>query len=131
MPKFKYTLGPNKDQENTVESPTPRALDMGPMAMSYDPSEGWVTSKLGPTSGYWKRLAREAKQSKPKGEKSPKIQKRSGLTPLQELDPNALVLKRRKNQKQSEALGKEEQEGEEEHKDGEEAVVAVQHRRAS
>ena len=40
MPEFKYTLAPNKDQENTVESPTPRASDMGPMAMSYDPSEG-------------------------------------------------------------------------------------------
>ena len=40
MPEFKYTLAPNKDQENTVESPTPRASNMGPMAMSYDPSEG-------------------------------------------------------------------------------------------
>ena len=72
MLEFKYTLGPNKDQENTVESPTPQASDMGPMAMSYDPSEGWVTFKLGPTSGHWKRLAREAKQSKPKGEKAQK-----------------------------------------------------------
>lgn len=108
MPKFKYMLAPSKDQENTVESPTPWASDMGPMAMSYDPSEGWVTSKLSPTSGNWKWLAREAKQSKPKREKSPKIQKCSGLTPLHELDPKALVLKRRKNQKQSEALRKEE-----------------------
>ena len=101
-------LAPSKDQENTVESPTPWASDMGPMAMSYDPSEGWVTSKLSPTSGNWKWLAREAKQSKPKREKSPKIKKCSGLTPLHELDPKALVLKRRKNQIQSEALGKEE-----------------------
>ena len=131
MPKFKYMLAPSKDQENTVESPTPWALDMGPMAMSYDPSEGWVTSKLGPTSGHWKRLAREAKQSKPIGEKSPKILKRSGSTPLDELDPKALVLKRRKNQKQSKALGKEEHQGEEEYKDGGEAEAAAQLRRAS
>ena len=53
-------------------------------------------------------VGQEAKQSKPKREKSPKIKKCSGLTPLHELDPKALVLKRRKNQKQSEALGKEE-----------------------
>ena len=72
MPEFKYILGPNKDQENTVESPTPQASDMGPMAMSYNPSEGWVTFKLGPTNRHWKRLPREAKQSKPKGEKAPK-----------------------------------------------------------
>ena len=76
-------------------------------------------------------MAREAKQSKPKGEKSPKIQKRSGPTPLHELDPKALVLKRRKNQKQSKALGKKEQQGEEEFKDGGEAVAAAQHYRAS
>ena len=70
MPEFKYVVVPNKDQENTVESLTPRVSDMGPMAMCYDPNEQWVTSKLGPTSGHWKRLAKEAKQSKPKGEKS-------------------------------------------------------------
>ena len=72
MPDFKYVLAPNKDQENTVESLTPRASDMGSMAMCYDPNEGWVTSKYGPTSGHWKRLAKEAKQSKPKGEKAQK-----------------------------------------------------------
>ena len=97
MPEFKYTLAPNKAKEESVESPSPRA--MGPMAMSYDPSEGWVTSKLGPTSGHWKRLARAAKQSKPTGEQSPKNLKRSGSTPLHELDPKALPLKKRKNQK--------------------------------
>ena len=129
MPEFKYTLAPNKDKEDSVESPSPRAL--GPMAMSYDHSEGWVTSKLGPTSGHWKRLARAAKQSKPTGEKSPKSLKRYGLTPLHELDPKALALKRRKNQKQSEALGKEEHQGEEEYKDGGEAEAAAQLHRAS
>ena len=124
MPKFKYTLAPNKDKENSMKSPSPRASNMGPMAMSYDPSEGWVTSKC--LDG----LAREAKQSKPIGEKSPKILKRSGSTPLHELDPKALVLKRRKNQKQSKALGKEEHQGEEEYKDGGEAEAAAQLRRA-
>ena len=130
MPEFKYTLAPNKDKEDSVESPSPWASNMGPMAMSYDPSEGWVTSKLGPTSGHWKRSAREAKQSKPIGEKSPKILKRSGSTPLHELGPKALVLKRRKNQNQSEVLGKEEHQGEEEYKDGGEAEAAAQLRRA-
>ena len=72
MLEFKYVLAPNKDQENIMESLTPRASDMGPMAMCYNPNEGWVTTKLSPTSGHGKRLAKEAKQSKPKEEKSPK-----------------------------------------------------------
>ena len=129
IPDFKFTLAPNKDIVESVESPSPQ--DMGPMAMSYDPSEGWVTSKLGPTSGHWKRLARAAKHSKPTGEQSPKNLKRSGSTPLQELDPKALALKKRKNQKQSEVLRKEELRDEEESKDGGEAEAAVQLRRAS
>ena len=31
----------------------------GPMAMTYDMELGWVTEVLGPTSGHWKRKARE------------------------------------------------------------------------
>ena len=81
MPEFKYVVVPNNDQENTVESLTPWVSDMGPMAMCYDPNEWWVTSKLSPTSGHWKRLAREAKQSKPKGGKSLK-KKKNGVVRL-------------------------------------------------
>ena len=42
IPDFKFTLAPNKDIVESVESPSTQ--DMGPMAMSYDPSGGWVTS---------------------------------------------------------------------------------------
>ena len=31
----------------------------GPMAMTYDMELGWVMEVLGPTSGHWKRKARE------------------------------------------------------------------------
>ena len=31
----------------------------GPMAMTYYMELGWVTEVLGPTSGHWKRKARE------------------------------------------------------------------------
>lgn len=70
-PKFKYVMASNKDQENKVECHTTQASDMGPMAMCYDPNEGWVTSKLGLTSGHWIRKAKDVKPNKPKGEISP------------------------------------------------------------
>ena len=31
----------------------------GPMAMTYDMELGWIVEVLGPTSGHWKRKARE------------------------------------------------------------------------
>ena len=31
----------------------------GPIAMTYDMGLGWVVEALGPTSGHWKRKARE------------------------------------------------------------------------
>jgi len=68
VPEFKYIMAPNKDKENSAKSPTTQALNIGLMAMCYNPNEGWVTSKLSPTSGHWKRMARVVKQSKPRGE---------------------------------------------------------------
>lgn len=47
----------------------------GPRAMTYDMESGWVAEVLGPTSGHWKRRAREGKAKgkrkgpKPSGEK--------------------------------------------------------------
>lgn len=63
-PEFKYLLALNENPINSEESPTTQALDIGLMAMCYDPIEGWVTSKLSPQSGHWKRKAREVKLSK-------------------------------------------------------------------
>lgn len=72
---------------------------MGPMAMCYNLNEGWVTFKLGPTSGHWIRKAKDFKPNKPKGEISPKRQKRGSSIPLHELDTNTPDLKWRKNKK--------------------------------
>ena len=36
----------------------------GPIAMAYDMELGWIAEALGPTSGHWKRKAREGQ---PKG----------------------------------------------------------------
>jgi len=75
-------------------------------------------------SKYWKRLAREIKSDAPKKNKSPTKQKRGCPTPLIELDPNALKLKRIKG-KNKHVVSEYENT-----MDGGEAVVARQHRRA-
>ena len=35
--------------------------NMGPLAMSLDPSKGWISKELGPSSRHWKRFARKIK----------------------------------------------------------------------
>lgn len=80
---------------------------------------------LGPTSKYWKRLARDNTKSMSHKEESPIKGKREGPTPLQELDPNSGSLKRRKGRKEGKQVLTEEEE-----MVGGEAVSAVQHRRA-
>ena len=98
--------------------------ELGPMAMSYDENVGWVAEKIGPKYKHWKRLAREIKLDTPKKSKSPIKQKRECPTPLAEIDPNALELKRRrgKNKQVVSVDGNT--------MDGSEAVAATQHRQA-
>ena len=43
----------------------------GPIAMMYDMELGWVAEALGPTSGHWKRKARESKSKGKEKELSP------------------------------------------------------------
>ena len=58
-------------------------------------------------------------------EKIKTLGKRPGLIPIQELETNGVTQKRRKNKEQSKAFVHSEE------RDGEEAVIAEQHRRAS
>ena len=98
--------------------------ELGPMAMSYDENVGWVAEKIGPKSKHWKRLAREIKPDALKKSKSPAKQKRECPTPLAEIDPNALELKRRRGKnKQVVSIDGNTM-------DGGEAVVTRQHRLA-
>ena len=92
--------------------------------MSFDENVGWVAEKMGPKSKHWKRLAREIKSDSPKKNKSLTKQKRECPTPLIELDPNALDLKRRrgKNKHVVSEYGNT--------MDGGEAMATRQHRRA-
>nr|POE69162.1 uncharacterized protein CFP56_74507 [Quercus suber] len=96
-----------------------------PLAMSFNKDKGWISETLGPTSGHWKRLARQTNKPSPGKRDSPEKLKRSGPVPLQELDPNALNTKRKKGK-----LHTEEKIDEDKRKVGGEAVAAVQHRRA-
>ena len=131
-PIFKYIVAPNEEVGNYVEGPSDKYAMMGPMALSYNPKEGWVAAELSPKSRHWKQLAREANQNKPIGKKGSKSGKREGPTPLQALDPNILDQKRRKDLKRSESnLENGNTKNETESMDGGVAVPAEQHRRAS
>lgn len=96
-PTFNFVLAPNVDQEVNMVDQAGQVPDMGPMAMCFDPTEGWVSSQLGPTSRHWIRKIRDAKPSEPKGEKSPKKRKRGSPIPVIELDTTISNLKRRKS----------------------------------
>nr|POE99196.1 hypothetical protein CFP56_73271 [Quercus suber] len=93
--------------------------------MMYDTNVGWTSEALGPKSKHWKRLAREAKGKDHSDGLRPESKKRIGPTPLQELDPNAIVQKKRKGTNQRKFIAENEKE-----MDGGEAEAAAQPRRA-
>lgn len=105
----------------------------GPMALSYSNEMGWTAEVLGPKSGHWKRKAREAQSIGPKENMSNSVvvkaevskTKRESSIPLQELDQNISELKRVKKGKSSNTQGEKGS-----NRDGGEAVIAMQHRRA-
>ena len=92
-PTFKFVMAPNVEMGNDVESPGDKEAIMGPMALNYDPKDGWVAAELGPKGKHWKRLARKVNHNKPAGKKGLKNGKREGPTPVQELDSNSLKKK--------------------------------------
>lgn len=92
--KFEYKQVPNSLPsmiEVKEESPKP---ELGPMAMPYNLTIGWIAEIMGPTTKHWKRLARGSKTSELIKNESPIKQKREGSMPLIDLDPYALEQKR-------------------------------------
>ena len=84
-----------------IKETIPWAEDISnPLVMSFDKDKGWVAETLGPTSGHWKRLARQTNKPSPSKRISPEKLKRSGPVPLQDLDPNTLNTKRKKGKLQ-------------------------------
>ena len=99
--------------------------ESSPLAMTYDQEKGWTSEILGPKSGHWKRLARQAKDSSPTAGSISISQKRKGESPLTELDQNVKCTKKAKGKKHLEnALDEEMQ------MVGGVAVAALQHRPA-
>ena len=97
----------------------------GPLAMSLDPSKGWISEELGPSSRHWNRLARKIKDTCPSEKLGPASVKREGPVPIQDLDPNTPCAKRGKGKGAGKKPLCEENEA-----DGGEAVAARQHRQA-
>lgn len=79
---FKFALVPNTNPAKSEGDIVNQDIEMGPMAMCFDLIQGWTSSKLGPKSGHWKRLAREMKPNMSTGDSGPKCRKHEGLNPL-------------------------------------------------
>lgn len=93
-PKFNFEMvltQPDKMHETT---PGKDEGPQSPVAMLFDAKVGWVTETIGPTTKHWKRLAREIKGKSTEEGPGQETKKRTGLTPLQELDPNVVDHKR-------------------------------------
>jgi len=69
-----------------------------PMAMIYYKDLGWVDEPIGPKTRYWKRIDRknEKENTGPLQAVVSLDKKRIGPSPLQELNPNSISLKRSK-----------------------------------
>lgn len=76
--------------------------ESSPLSMSYDQEKGWTAEVLGPKSGHWKFLAKQAKTKSLQVEPDPTNQKRKGDTSLSELDPNVNRKRRSKGKFQAE-----------------------------
>ena len=97
----------------------------GLMAMTYDMESGGVTEVLGPTSGHWKRKARDGQNKGKDKALSPVKKKRNAQNPLIESEQNLLAMKRRKTEVQKQVVVENEN-----RRVGGVADVARQHRRA-
>nr|POE78096.1 hypothetical protein CFP56_37888 [Quercus suber] len=114
-PIFVFNMGPNKEDTTTEKRLEKRDIDDGPIAMTFSDELGWTAESLGPTSGHWKRIAREKRaglvsdQVSLLEEKTLNLAKikRESPTPLKELDPKALDGKRSKGCKIQKGQGKE------------------------
>lgn len=121
VPEFEFIIAPNKLDDGLNASPKRTDPDPGPspMAIYFNQKLGWTDEKLGPKSTQWKRLAREAKP-RTRGQIMDSIgQKHEGPSPLQELDPNSIIQKRRKGKNQNNKTIEESNQ-----RDGEEAAIA-------
>lgn len=115
VPEFDFNMGPNEEAITEAKKVEMQEKDGGPTAMSYSQELGWTAEKLGPTSGHWKRKARENRTKKVSDQRSPLEEeklnprkcKRESSTPLSELDPKALDGKRNKVSQSCNGKGKE------------------------
>lgn len=97
MNEYAINLGTDKDSQ-------------GPVAMLFNAKVGWTTETLGANTKHWKRLAREIKGKSIEVDLGLETKKRTGPTPLQELDPNVVDQKKRKGKKQRKLSLKNEEE---------------------
>ena len=119
---FKPTRqNPSGDSSTDLEvEPT----EEGPVAMTFEEEVGWVTDKMSPTSGHWKRRARANLGLENVKNLSPSRKKRESSS-LEDIVQNPKESKRKKIEAQSE-----EGAGKEVFTDGGEADAARQLRRA-
>nr|POE94116.1 hypothetical protein CFP56_47520 [Quercus suber] len=101
---FEFQIAPTKEGIQNIKAQKVKEHGSSPMALCYKDNIGWVAEHLGPKSGHWKRIKREACEAKPKENTGPRTRKRAGITPIDELDTNIIDLKRKKPLEQNKTL---------------------------
>nr|POF23049.1 hypothetical protein CFP56_15531 [Quercus suber] len=101
---FEFQMAPTKEGIQNIKAQKVKEHGSGPMALCYKDNIGWVAEHLGPKSGHWKRIKREACEAKPKENMGPGTRKRAGITPIDELDTNIIDMKRKKPLEQNKTL---------------------------
>ena len=59
-------MAPTMEGIQNIKSQKVKVHGSSPMALCYKENMGWVAEHLGPKSGHWKRITREACEAKPK-----------------------------------------------------------------
>ncbi|KAK7837548.1 hypothetical protein CFP56_021109 [Quercus suber] len=77
---FEFQMAPTKEGIQNIKAQKVKEHGSGPMALCYKDNIGWVAEHLGPKSGHWKRIKREACEAKPKENMGPGTRKRAGIS---------------------------------------------------
>ena len=89
-------MAPTMEGIQNIKSQKVKVHGSSPMALCYKENMGWVAKHLGPKSGHWKRITREACEAKPKEDTGLRTRKRASITPINDLKTNTIDLKCKK-----------------------------------
>ena len=104
-------LAATEDTENDILQAMAKAeksqilqwdINTRPTPMIFEDEVGWIDDPAGPKGRFWKRINRSGETQSPIPTTNKGAQKRDCPTPVQELDPNSVPMKRKKGKTSAE-----------------------------